>query len=103
MTKNKFIHPSDQIVAFMKRIYDYGMTTTSGGNLSIMDSDGNMWISPSGVDKGTLRREDIMCVKPDGAIVGPHRPSVEYPFHRAVYKLRPDVKAVLHADRKSVV
>ena len=24
MTKNKFIHPSDQIVAFMKRIYDYG-------------------------------------------------------------------------------
>ncbi|PWM81396.1 MAG: aldolase [Lentisphaerae bacterium] len=103
MTKNKFIHPSDQIVAFMKRIYDYGMTTTSGGNLSIMDSDGNMWISPSGVDKGTLRREDIMCVKPDGAIVGPHRPSVEYPFHRAVYKLRPDVKAVLHAHPPALV
>ena len=103
MTKNKFIHPSDQIVAFMKRIYDYGMTTTSGGNLSIMDSDGNMWISPSGVDKGTLRREDIMCVKPDGTIVGPHRPSVEYPFHRAVYKLRPDVKAVLHAHPPALV
>ena len=42
MTKNKFIHPSDQIVAFMKRIYDYGMTTTSGGNLSIIGAPGNL-------------------------------------------------------------
>ena len=44
MGKGKFVHPKDQIVAFMQRIYDYGMTTTSGGNLSIMDADGCMWI-----------------------------------------------------------
>ncbi len=103
MTKNQFIHPRDQIVTFMKRIYDCGMTTTSGGNLSIMDTEGNMWISPSGIDKGALRREDIMCVKPDGAIIGPHRPSVEYPFHRDVYKLRSDVGAVLHAHPPALV
>ena len=35
-----YIHPSDQLVMFMQRIYDKGLTTTSGGNLSIMDSDG---------------------------------------------------------------
>ena len=84
MGKGKFVHPKDQIVAFMQRIYDYGMTTTSGGNLSIMDADGCMWISPSGIDKGTLRREDIMCITPDGKIHGPHRPSCEYPFHSGV-------------------
>ena len=28
------LHPADQLVMFMERIYGYGMTTTSGGNLS---------------------------------------------------------------------
>ena len=65
-----YIHPADQLVMFMQRIYDKGMTTTSGGNLSIMDDDGNIWITPAGVDKGTLNRNDIVCVKPDGTVVG---------------------------------
>ena len=99
----KYIHPADQLVMFMQRIYDKGMTTTSGGNLSIMDDDGNIWITPAGVDKGTLSRHDIICVKPDGTQVGPHRPSSELPFHAAVYKMRPDLKAVLHAHPPALV
>ena len=98
-----YIHPADQLVMFMQRIYDKGMTTTSGGNLSIMDDDGNIWITPAGVDKGTLNRGDIVCVKPDGSCVGPHRPSSELPFHAAVYKMRPDLKAVLHAHPPALV
>ena len=98
-----YIHPADQLVMFMQRIYDKGMTTTSGGNLSIMDDDGNIWITPAGVDKGTLTSSDIICVKPDGTCVGPHRPSSELPFHAAVYKMRPDLKAVLHAHPPALV
>ena len=98
-----FEHPRDQIVEFMNRIYGYGMTTTSGGNLSIMDSSGDIWISPAGIDKGTLQREDIVCVKADGTIEGRHRPSSEYPFHRSVYEMRPDVKAILHAHPPMLV
>ena len=96
-------HPADQIVMIMNRIYHNGMTTTSGGNLSIMDNEGVLWISPSGIDKGNLRREDIMRVLPDGTIEGPHRPSVEYPIHASIYKQRPDFKAVLHAHPPSLV
>ncbi|WP_176015149.1 class II aldolase/adducin family protein [Victivallis sp. Marseille-Q1083] len=103
MKLSKFSHPRDQIVTFMQRLYDYGLTTTSGGNLSILDDNGDMWISPSSVDKGALRREDIMCVKADGSIEGMHRPSVEYPFHRAIYRIRPDVKAILHAHPPMLV
>lgn len=103
MENLNFVHPRDQIVEIMGRIYGYGMTTTSGGNLSILDPNGDMWISPAGVDKGTLRREDIICVKADGTIEGPHRPSSEYPFHRAIYKMRPDVKAILHAHPPALV
>jgi len=99
----QYIHPADQLVMFMQRIYDKGMTTTSGGNLSILDDDGNIWITPASVDKGTLTRQDIICVKPDGTIVGPHRPSSEFPFHAAVYKMRPDLKAVLHAHPPALV
>ena len=39
----ELLHPADQLVMIMNRIYYYGMTTTSGGNLSIMDEDGNIW------------------------------------------------------------
>ena len=88
---------------FMQRIYDRGLTTTSGGNLSIMDRDGNIWITPASIDKGTLTRQDIVCVKPDGEIVGNHKPSSELPFHESVYKMRPDIRAVLHAHPPALV
>ncbi len=97
------LHPADQIVTIMNRIYYSGMTTMTGGNLSIKDSDGTVWISPSGVDKGNLRREDIMQIKPNGEIIGIHRPSVEYPFHLGIYKRRPDLGAVLHAHPPALV
>ena len=99
----KIMHPADRIVATMNRLYYNGMTTVSGGNLSIMDNEGNMWISPSGVDKGALTREDIMKITPEGQIIGRNRPSVEYPFHLSVLRKRPDFKAVLHAHPTPLV
>ena len=101
--KNLLNHPSDQIVEFMSRIYSHAMTTTSGGNLSILDDNGDMWISPGSVDKGTLTRDDIVCVKADGTIIGKHKPSSEFPFHRDIYKKRPDVKAIVHAHPPALV
>lgn len=99
----QYIHPADQLVMFMQRIYDKGMTTMSGGNLSIRDSDGNVWITPAGIDKGTLSRKDIICVHPDGTCEGAHKPSSELPFHLSVYKMRPDLNAVLHAHPPALV
>ena len=72
----ELLHPAQQIVMTMERIYGYGMTTTSGGNLSILEEEGNLWITPGGVDKGSLTPEDIVRVTPDGKVHGPHRPSV---------------------------
>lgn len=97
------MHPADQLVMMMNRIYYRGMTTTSGGNLSIKDENGDLWITPSGIDKGMLTRDDINRVTPDGTITGRHRPSSEYPFHLSVYRRRPDIKAVLHAHSPALV
>ena len=99
----QYIHPADQLVMFMQRIYDKGLTTMSGGNLSIRDTQGNIWITPAGIDKGTLTRKDIICVRPDGSCEGPHKPSSELPFHESVYRMRPDLNAVLHAHPPALV
>jgi L-fuculose-phosphate aldolase len=97
------LHPRDELIATMQRIYRYRMTTTSGGNLSIRDDNGDIWITPARVDKGSLRREDIVCVHPDGKIEGLHRPSSEFPFHAAIYANRPDLKAIVHAHPVALV
>lgn len=101
--KFELLHPADQLVMIMDRIYRYGMTTTSGGNLSIKDDNGDVWITPSGIDKGNLTRRDMCQVKPDGTILGPHRPSVELPFHLSIYKARPDLRAILHAHPPTLI
>lgn len=93
----QMLHPADQLVMLMDRIYHHGMTTTSGGNLSVMDENGDIWITPSGIDKGTLTRADIICVHPDGSMDGIHTPSVELPFHQNIYRLRADIKGIVHA------
>ena len=97
------VHPRDQIMRTMQRIYRYRMTTTSGGNLSVRTDEGGVWITPARVDKGSLRREDIVCQRPDGAVEGPHRPSSELPFHLAIYGVRPDIGAIVHAHPVALV
>ncbi len=99
----QLLHPRDQLVAIMNRIYHNGMTTLSGGNLSIKDDNGDIWITPSGIDKGKLTPRDMMCIKADGTVEGPHKPSSEFPFHRAIYRLRPDLNAIVHAHPPALV
>ena len=99
----KLMPPSDQITLVISRIYHRGLTTTSGGNISIIDENGDIWVTPSAIDKGSLRRSDIVCVKKDGTIIGRHKPSSEFPFHKAIYDYRPDIKAIIHAHPPGLV
>lgn len=99
----KLMHPRDQITLIIDKIYKSGMTTTSGGNISVIDESGDVWVTPSAIDKGTLRPSDIICVRKNGTIEGRHKPSSEYPFHIAIYNCRPDIKAVIHAHPPALV
>ncbi len=100
---NDLLHPRDEIMQTMERIYRHRMTTTSGGNLSIREENGDTWISPARIDKGNLTRNDIVRVRADGAIDGAHKPSSEYPFHRAIYECRPDLRGIVHAHPVALV
>jgi L-fuculose-phosphate aldolase len=101
--QRQLVHPRDEIMRTMERIYRYRMTTTSGGNLSIRDDNGNIWITPARIDKGSLTRNDIVCVHPDGTVDGPHRPSSEFPFHQAIYAARPGIGGIVHAHPVALV
>jgi L-fuculose-phosphate aldolase len=97
------MHPRDQITLIIDKIYRSGLTTTSGGNISVIDDNGDVWVTPSAIDKGTLRPSDMVCVRSNGEVEGRHKPSSEYPFHIAIYKSRPDIKAVIHAHPPALV
>jgi L-fuculose-phosphate aldolase len=97
------LHPRDELAVTLERIYNYKMTTTSGGNLSIIDEHGDIWITPARVDKGQLSPQDIVCVRKDGTLEGRHPPSSEFPFHKAIYEARPDIRSVVHAHPMALV
>jgi L-fuculose-phosphate aldolase len=99
----EYLHPRDELAVTLERIYNYKMTTTSGGNLSIIDEHGDIWITPARVDKGQLSPQDIVCVRKDGTLDGRHPPSSEFPFHKAIYEARPDIRSVVHAHPMALV
>lgn len=87
----------------MQRIYDLRMTTTSGGNLSVRDCRGTIWMTPGGVDKGSLQPSDIVWMRPDRSFSGRRRASSERHLHEHIYAVRPDVGGVLHAHSPALV
>jgi len=99
----EYMHPREELALTLERIYNYKMTTTSGGNLSIIDNNGDIWVTPARIDKGELTPKDIVCVRKDGTVDGLHPPSSEFPFHKAVYEARPDIRSVVHAHPMALV
>ena len=97
----------EDIAAVMDRIYRAGMTTASGGNISVRDDAGTIWITPARLDKGRMTSREIVGVQPDGSVIAPSDrgivPSSEFPFHQAIYAERPDINAVVHAHPTGLV
>ena len=82
----------------MARCYARGLTTATGGNIS-MRMGKTMLITPSGKDKSSLSADDIAEVRiSDGANLTPsQRLSIESDMHRRIYLARPDAGAVVHS------
>jgi len=101
---SSYTHPRDEIVGVMSRMYARHLTTSSGGNASILDNEGYVWMTPKGNDKGALQRDEIAYRHVDEEKWhGNFPPSSEWPFHTRIYQARPDVKAVLHAHSQTLV
>ncbi|NDV25779.1 L-fuculose-phosphate aldolase [Desulfovibrio sp. JC010] len=86
------------VVQYGKKLLESGLTTGTGGNLSVFNREqGLVAISPSGLDYRLSTPEDIVVIDLDGNIKDSERkPSSEYGFHTILYKNRADVNAVVH-------
>lgn len=93
----------EEIIEYGKKLITTGLTTGTGGNLSICDREkGLMALTPSGIDYFLLKPEDIVILNvEDGKIVdGDKLPSSECDMHRIFYKYRTDINALVHAHTK---
>jgi L-fuculose-phosphate aldolase len=86
------------VVRFGLKMVESGLTTGTGGNLSIIDrNSGRVAVSPSGIEYAALQPEDVVLTDLDGNIQeGDCKPSSELGFHLSVYRQRQDVQAVVH-------
>jgi ribulose-5-phosphate 4-epimerase/fuculose-1-phosphate aldolase len=65
------------------------------GNVSVREGD-RIWITPTGSQLKGLTPGSLARIDLEGHAAGEARPSKEYPFHLAIYRVRPDVNAVVH-------
>lgn len=86
-----------EVASFMRRLYEKGLTTCSGGNVS-QRTESVILITPSQIDKAYIDANQIVEIEMDGKNLTPYlKPSMETAMHLAVYNARPDVKAIVHA------
>lgn len=99
MTKTlKYKKERKEIARFMRRLYNHGLTTTSGGNISKRISDEIILITPTATDKGTMRWNDVGIMNITGENLTPDlKPSIESEMHLSIYRKRKDITAIVHA------
>jgi L-fuculose-phosphate aldolase len=91
------IEQKQAVADFMNRLYRQGLTTTSGGNISVRVDD-RILLTPSATDKGNMNADQIASTAMDGTNLTPYlKPSGETSMHLEIYKRRPDVQAIVHA------
>ena len=96
MSLNKEEMLREEIVNYGRLLYERGLTTATGGNISARLDDETILITPSGIRKGEMKKEDIVLMKLDGSWSGSRRPSIESPLHTSLYR-REGIGAVIHA------
>ena len=86
-----------ELIQYAQLLWDRRLTSGSSGNLSLRLDHGDLLVTPTSRSFSHLRAEDLVRVAPDGAPrTHGQRPTSELPLHLAVYKVRPDIKCVVH-------
>lgn len=90
----------DALCATARWCYVRGWVPATSGNFSARSADGpyeRIFITPSGLDKGTLIPAHLLEIDRDGRPVGPNgKPSAETGLHLVLYAARPQAHAILH-------
>jgi L-fuculose-phosphate aldolase len=87
-----------QVVEIGQLVFSKGWITANDGNISIRLDDGGVLCTPTAVCKGMMTVDDlIVCDMEGNKIEGSRERTSEIAMHIAIYRMRPDVRSVLHA------
>jgi len=88
----------EELVNFGKMLHSQGFVAATDGNLSVRLDSGRVLVTPTGFSKGMMRQEDMVIVDLHGKkLSGFYNPSSEIAMHLTIYRMRPDVGAIVHA------
>lgn len=88
----------EEIIKVCRRLDEKGLISAGDGNVSCRAGGDCILITPSGVSKGDMNPEQMVRTGiRDGIPEGPARPSSEIKMHLKVYRMNPEVFAVVHA------
>jgi L-fuculose-phosphate aldolase len=89
-------------VSFGRMLHHRGYVAATDGNLSVRLDEERILAAPTAMSKGALRPADMVIVDPAGRQVAwRHRVSSEISMHLLIYKLRPDVRGIVHAHPRT--
>ena len=88
-----------EIIEISNEIYDKGLVSGKAGNISARFKKQTGYIiaiTPTLKSLHNLKEEDIVLVDSKGNILTKGKPSSEVNMHLEIYKMRPDVNAIVH-------
>ena len=87
-----------QIIEAGKRLHDRFFVASNDGNISARLGENEVLITPTGVNKGDMTAEQLLRIDMHGTVLsGSLKPSSETKMHLAVFRARPEVRAIVHA------
>ena len=87
----------EELVKYGVKIVQAGLVAGAGGNISAREGD-LIWMKPSGVAMDEMAPGDLcgMDLATGRQVEGPHKPTSEVNMHLAVYRVRPELRAIFH-------
>lgn len=86
------------LVQFGKMLHAQGFVAACDGNLSVRLDGCRFMVTPTGVSKCMMQMENMVIVDAAGRrLSGNRKPTSEIAMHLTIYKMRPDIGAVVHA------
>lgn len=81
-----------------KLVFQKSWIAANDGNISIRLDENRILCTPTGISKGMMRPEDLIICDLDGnKLEGCRERTTEIGMHLTIYRMRPDVRSVLHA------
>jgi L-fuculose-phosphate aldolase len=88
----------EEIVRYGRMLHGRGFVAAMDGNLSVRLDSKRLLVTPTGLSKGAMRPADLVVVDLEGKqVAGRRSVTSEIGMHLLIYRMRPDVRAIVHA------